>query len=918
MARGVHLIGREAEVAMLEDRVRRCASGEGGVLLLSGEAGVGKTSLVTGVAERFDGRVVHARAMRGAPAYAPLTAFAPTEPVEGPQLATAILDGLLAESRREPCLAHLEDCQDADAATLELLARADEILADRPLLVIVEYRSDQLPRQHPVRTLRAELRRRRDPVGIVLEPFTADQTRALAEAVTGGPVEDALVDVVHRRSDGNPFFAEELLRAHLDAREADTTPRQDAPLPDTLLDAVLARTETLRAEHPDAVRYAAVLGTQVELAVLEALTDPLAVDALLDDGLLVEFDEEVAAFRHGLVREALVRATPWAQRRRIHREVAELLERRSSPPSVVAEHWAAAHEPDRARHLFLRALEQYCAAEALRDATVAARRALELWPAGVDPDGRVRTQEQLADCCEAHGDFQLASSTWREVADHHRVAGSTARAAHAHRRAATAAEMLGDVDATLQHRHLAAEAYETADDPGSAAEERLALAQRLKAAGLLSRALDEAEAAGRLATTAGKRTVALTAMALEGATRSALGEGARGVALARAAVAEAMTAQLAGASAEAVYELGEALEYASDYVAALETYQQAVDLCAGHDLAELQTVCYVCTSPVARLMGEWDRVLEVCDRVRGDEDVQVFVRRVADEEAGLVAALRGDVRRARSALRRAADFGQAYAVFGIEIGAVWGLAQLAALEGHQQTTRQLVDRLLVLCAASDESHYSLPALRWAATWVAGVGSPEEVAEVHRAATRRSRDNTAPKVLSTVAHCGAELAAADGDLDRAAVLMTRAVDLIAEMRSPYESALSTHCLGRIEAALGRRREAIHHLTSAHHTARLLGARPLARACAEELAALGEPVDRRLGRRAARELADHGLTRRELEVLRHLALGQTNREIAAALFLSVRTVDMHVRHILEKLGCSSRVAAVREAVRRELVP
>lgn len=90
------------------------------------------------------------------------------------------------------------------------------------------------------------------------------------------------------------------------------------------------------------------------------------------------------------------------------------------------------------------------------------------------------------------------------------------------------------------------------------------------------------------------------------------------------------------------------------------------------------------------------------------------------------------------------------------------------------------------------------------------------------------------------------------------------------------------------------------------------------CAAALASIAEPVDRRLGRRTASELTGHGLTRRELEVLEHLAQARTNREIAAALLLSVRTVDMHVRHILEKLGCSTRVAAVREAAGHQLVP
>jgi DNA-binding CsgD family transcriptional regulator len=82
-------------------------------------------------------------------------------------------------------------------------------------------------------------------------------------------------------------------------------------------------------------------------------------------------------------------------------------------------------------------------------------------------------------------------------------------------------------------------------------------------------------------------------------------------------------------------------------------------------------------------------------------------------------------------------------------------------------------------------------------------------------------------------------------------------------------------------------------------------------------MGEQVDRRLGRLAARSLEPGGLTRREREVLRLLALGRTNRQIAQELFVSARTVDMHVRNLLAKLGCTSRLAAARRGAELGLV-
>jgi DNA-binding CsgD family transcriptional regulator len=102
-----------------------------------------------------------------------------------------------------------------------------------------------------------------------------------------------------------------------------------------------------------------------------------------------------------------------------------------------------------------------------------------------------------------------------------------------------------------------------------------------------------------------------------------------------------------------------------------------------------------------------------------------------------------------------------------------------------------------------------------------------------------------------------------------------------------------------------------MSAAYRAARRLRARPLATVAAEELARLGEQVDPRLGRRAASELEHAGLSRRELEVLRLVSVGRTNREIAKALFVSPRTIDMHVRNVLIKLSCRSRTEATHRA-------
>jgi DNA-binding NarL/FixJ family response regulator len=105
--------------------------------------------------------------------------------------------------------------------------------------------------------------------------------------------------------------------------------------------------------------------------------------------------------------------------------------------------------------------------------------------------------------------------------------------------------------------------------------------------------------------------------------------------------------------------------------------------------------------------------------------------------------------------------------------------------------------------------------------------------------------------------------------------------------------------------------VEHLIAAHRTARRLGARPTVDRVTTSLSELGEQAERRLGPRALAQAANGSLTRRELEVVRLVAMGNTSREIARELFLSPRTVESHVASILLKLDCRTRTDAARRA-------
>jgi DNA-binding CsgD family transcriptional regulator len=943
------LVGRTVERAGLDAALAQCRSGHGGLVVLSGEAGVGKSRLLAEALVDWDGRVLRGAATAAGSAHEPIVdvlraasgefgddvlpdevrvllpePVTPSGDVDHSALAGAVERTLRGIGRQRATVVVLEDPHWAGAATVELLPVLAAAMADEPVLLLATYRSEELPRWHPVRRMRTELRRGGRYIEFALRPLTADETGELLAGLVDGTPSPGLVSAVHERAEGLPFFVEELAAALVEAgalRELNGMLDLDEdavlPLPDSVLDAVLARTEGLRRQQQSAVELAAVLGVQVDLAVLADLVAPSDVDRLLDAGLLSEQTADSAVFRHALVRDALYRAIPWARRRGHHRLVSEHLTARGAPAEIIAEHWTAAREHERARPLLIAAAERYCAVHAYRDAAALARRALATWPEDTDPDHRTTVLERLADCAELCGELGPAEATWTEVARLRRSEGDLASAASAHHRAANAAELLGDVPTAIAAREAAAEAFAAAGARGDAAAERLALAEQLKSAAYHTRALEQVVAATEDAEAAARVDLKARALALQGATRAALGDGRGGVELARSGLELALSARLTDTAGQTYYELAEALEYAADYAAAADAYESAFELCREHGVTELAQVCYACLSPVVRLMGDWDRSLAICSDVLGDDSTPHLLRMVAEEESGLINALRGDRARARGPLRRAAAFGRASEIFGIEVGATWGLAMLADLDGNDAAALRAVSTVLERCQGKEEWHYALPALRWTATFLATRGERAALALCHRLLATAATRNSAPKVLSALAHAGGELALADGDAGQAADQFGRAVELLHGVTAPFERALSQLRRGASLAAGGDRGAAVDTVTSAYRTARHLGAKPLARGCAAQLAEMGEQVDRRLGRLAARSLEPAGLTRREREVLRLLAGGRTNRQIATELFLSTRTVDMHVRNLLGKLDCSSRTAGARRAAELGLI-
>jgi predicted ATPase len=305
----MELIERSGQLAALGEHLAAAAAGRGRLVLVGGEAGIGKTSLVeTFASEHGAGARIVRAACDGLFTPQPLAPlFELAEQLgfaaDGPrrEVFAATLDAL----RPGPTLAVLEDVHWADEATLDLLRFLARRLDRTATLLLATYRDDELARVHPLRIVLGDVGAERR---IALPPLSAAGVRALAEGSEVDPVE------LYRLTGGNPFFATEVLAAGA------------VGVPESVRDAVLARAAGLSESGRNVLDAAAVIGGRVELELLEVVLDesPYALDECLAAGVL-QADRSGVSFRHELARRAVEEALDPVKSLGLHERVLRAL-----------------------------------------------------------------------------------------------------------------------------------------------------------------------------------------------------------------------------------------------------------------------------------------------------------------------------------------------------------------------------------------------------------------------------------------------------------------------------------------------------------------------------------------------------------------------------------------------------------------
>src|SRR5215831_3657362 len=432
------LVGRAAEAAQLWAAFERAQAGSPVTVLVAGEAGVGKTRLVTELIGRV--RAHGALALvggcldvgEGVVAYAPVaealrslgSAVDPTElervlggtraelarlvPELGAEAgllaapgAAELVPGRLFElllgvfhrlAERCPLLLVVEDLHWADQSTRDLLGFLIRNLRAGVALLLT-YRSDELHRRHPLRPFLGELDRSSRTERLELSRLGRRELGELLAGILGGPAPAALVGEILARSEGNPFFAEELLAARVSGFGG------SAELPEALRDLLLARVEALPQAAQRLLQVAAVAGRRVDHHLLaEVAAQPpdrlvdLLREAVAHHVLVVEGGSGAYAFRHALVQEAIYDDLLPVQRPPLHAAYARALAARIEGQGDVgaaelgrlAYHWYAAHDLGRALLASVRAGQAAEAAYAPAEAVAHYQRALELWEQAPD------------------------------------------------------------------------------------------------------------------------------------------------------------------------------------------------------------------------------------------------------------------------------------------------------------------------------------------------------------------------------------------------------------------------------------------------------------------------------------------------------------------------------------------------------
>ena len=858
------MIERDAQLALLKEYAAQCDAGTGRVVLLSGEAGIGKTTLVRAFGSALRGRPVWYGACDALETPNPLGPFHDIASSSSPELASvlqkprqgsALFNEVFAvvHGAGNPVI-FIEDAHWADQTTLDLLLHLGRRIDRTRALVVVTFRNEEVPLSHPLRRV----------IGDLPSAHTASvELPRLSETGVEQLARRALRSArgLHAATGGNPFFVTEVLQHGADE------------LPPRVQDLVVGRLAKLREAPRKLVQLASIVPGRIEIGLVERLLAPSTEDVAdaLDSGLIAMQDGALA-FPHEIARVAVERSLSPFAAELLHRRVLDALQAHAARPGMLPRlmhHAVHGRAGDAVLRLAPLAAQDAHARGARREAAAHYLAALQF-------DDRLQAEDRMP--------------LLRAYADECRVIDSIPEAIVAREELQRLLELGGDVrEQGLNLGALALDyvvALRNADADAASARAmkmlepfgpcpELANAYRVEAhLRMLKRESPEAVELGERAIELARRHEAHDVVAAGHCTvGSALmlvdyDEGRRklvaGLEIAQARGLDAITANILsnmGAGAAELYHLEQA-ECDLQRAIAMATAQE-------NDHFRLYSMSWLAI--VHALLGQW-------------EDADGLAAEVLDHEKKCTAA---------------------------RVMALCAAARLAVRRGDADADR-ILDEALDLALRTDTMQRLVPTRAARAEAALLRNEPAAAIEEARAALPLARQARQPWYTGELAlylHRAGEPGVSLDDCAPPFALEIQgrwreAADVWERLRCPYEQA---RALSAGDSAA--RLDALALLEG-------LGAKPAAEALRR---ALREDGVRRVprGPRASTQRNRYGLTARELEILELLSAGLRNSEIAERLFRSVRTIEHHVDAILGKLGVRGRSEAAAVAQREGLL-
>jgi DNA-binding CsgD family transcriptional regulator len=943
----VRLIGREAESNQMYDALMLAAQGNSQVVLVAGDAGIGKTTLVAELEQRASdlgfatarGQCLDIQAeISLAPAVAAVRDLLASaddgqdkpharrmQQVLDPQSPhtqkVRLLEDLrltfLEAAADRPVLIVLEDLHWADRSTQDLVTTLAGTATGRMLLILT-FRSDELHRRHPLRTALAEIGRSENSRTVELRPLGREDVAVLVASRTGSTPQSRVLSSVLERSEGNPLYVEELLAA----QETLST----SGIPEQLADLLRARVDRLSNDARRVLRVASVDGTRLDTEVLIQVTESgqdleASLREALDANVLRQTTDHLE-FRHGLIREAVYEDLLPDERTRTHVAVATVLETRihsstGSPLldlSRAAFHWRESHDIQHALTASVRA-GRVAARLGTAEGVHHFEYALAVWDQVPNPEAltnraRAELVLMLAEALEGQSDIHRWHALVRE-----------------------AVQLIGpDTDPLLASRIYGALGRcwlfpeESADEveavrlslelAGDQPSEELARALDAKAQ-FLSRydhfveSLAWAGQAIEVSRTVGCSEALTSSLSLSAKNHFLLGSFEEAIHLQTEAFHVGRETGYLGQALGDAWVLAELLVLSGDVEAGVTRAEEFLREGRSLGLSEQAAECGGIVQTVRTWQGRFDESQALWDAL---------------VEMGLDAQWAGWLRAPLLLARGAAEEATPYVLSDMEFEAQLGglpyeidvetRTWLFCMLGDWQQAIEIAESFLTRLEDSDSPlRHASGAYRGYRTLGlasgAGVETPAALGSLAHRSVMRARGGLT-KTWSSSYH-GVRLVLAEAYESRLAD--RRAIN---GLRTAVELA---ERFGRFIALEPRLMLAEDLLT---HGERDEGRELLVKVCADAHEMGAQDHERRANRFATRsrvsipeDAVDRGplnrLTRREREVLDLLAEGATNRAIAEALFISEKTASVHVSNVLPKLGVTNRGAAAALARR-----